>query len=150
MAWMILWVFLYGFIPVVGPIIAIVKAYAYRLTPYILVLEPDVKITDAIHVSEERTRGFKGKMFGADILAAVLYFLLYIAVIITVAIVSYILPMFAPMFALAATLVIMFVAIVLPLFLGLVQAAFYEEIMAVNAPKTSDEEEAPAAETETV
>ena len=68
MGWMMLWLFLWSLIPIVGWIFAIIRAYAWRLTPYILVQEPDVAPTQAIKVSAQRTRGFKGKMFWADVL----------------------------------------------------------------------------------
>ena len=62
MGWMLLWVFLWSLIPIVGIIFGIIRSYEYRLTPYILMLEPDVKPTEAIKVSKERTKGWKGKM----------------------------------------------------------------------------------------
>ena len=73
MGWMLLWIFLWALIPIVGWIFAIIRTYQYRLTPYILMEEPDVKPTDAIKVSKERTKGWKGKMFGADILIYVFF-----------------------------------------------------------------------------
>ena len=66
--WKVLWIFLWGLIPIVGPIFAIIRSYEYRLTPYILIKEPDVSIKDAIKVSKQRTSGYKLKMFLADIL----------------------------------------------------------------------------------
>ncbi len=132
MAWMALWVFLYALIPVVGPIIAIVKAYAYRLTPYILVLEPDVKITDAHKVSESRTLGYKGKMFGADLLAS----LIVVAISFVGGFLSSLffgisdeLAFIGGLISFIFFFINLFAGMILPLFLGLVQAAFYEEIM---------------------
>ena len=69
MAWMSLWIFLWSLIPVVGPVFGVIRLYEYRLTPYILMTEPDVAPADAREISRQRTEGFKGKMFGADILA---------------------------------------------------------------------------------
>lgn len=138
MAWMMLWIFIYGLIPVVGPIIAIVKAYSYRLTPYILVLEQDVKITDAIHVSERRTYGFKGKMFGADVLIYAVYLGLEILQVILVSIFSGISEELGIFISFIFALFMLFVAIVLPLFMGLVQAAFYEEIMGSQSYQSTD------------
>ena len=129
MAWMALWIFLYGLIPVVGPILAIVKTYAYRLTPYILVLEPEIKITEAYKVSESRTFGYKGKMFGADFLAGVILSAIDIGGLILVTIGEEINDGVAALFALLFLVVNLFVAFVFPLFIGFVQAAFYEEIM---------------------
>ena len=57
MAWMALWIFLWSLIPVVGWIFALIRAYEYRLVPYILVTEPEIPVTEAIKVSAERTHG---------------------------------------------------------------------------------------------
>ena len=68
MAWMSLWVFLWTLIPVAGLVLGPVKLYTYRLTPYILMTRPDVKATEAIQVSARETKGYRGKMFLADLL----------------------------------------------------------------------------------
>lgn len=68
MAWMSLWVFLWSLIPVAGLILGPVKLYTYRFAPYILMTRPDVKATDAIRISAQETRGYRGKMFLADLL----------------------------------------------------------------------------------
>lgn len=68
MGWASLWIFLWSLIPVAGIVFGIIRTYEYRLTPYILMHEPDVPITEAIKVSREKTRGYKAKMFGADAL----------------------------------------------------------------------------------
>ena len=69
MAWMYLWIFLWSMIPVVGIVFGVIRAYEYRVTPYILMTRDDVKPTEAIKVSKAETMGYKGKMFGADMLA---------------------------------------------------------------------------------
>ena len=71
MGWASLWIFLWSLIPVAGIVFGIIRTYEYRLTPYILMHEPDVPITEAIKVSREKTRGYKAKMFGADALYVV-------------------------------------------------------------------------------
>lgn len=129
MLWMALWIFLWGLIPVVGGIFAIIRSYEYRLTPYILVMEPEVSATEAIKVSKERTMGYKGKMFGAELLIGVILF----AVILVLGILASI-PFIGGLFALIAALVYIAAIILLPLFLGLVQAAFYEEITNPTIP----------------
>ena len=68
MLWKDLWVFIWALIPIAGIVLAIIKSYQYRLTPYILAQEPEVKPTDAIRLSKERTKGYVGAMFGADFL----------------------------------------------------------------------------------
>ena len=123
MGWMILWIFLWSLIPIVGFIFGIIRAYEYRLTPYILMLEPDVKPTEAIRLSKERTKGWKGKMFGADILVIVFFVvaMLVLGLLATIPFVGWLFGIIAALFS------ICFGAL-FPLFIGLVQAAFYEEI----------------------
>ena len=123
LSWMVLWVFLWALIPIVGPIIAIIRIYEYRLTPYILVTEPDVAITDAIKLSSTRTKGYKLQMFLADFVYAAIYFV----VILVLGLLAKI-PVIGVLFSLVTVLLnIAYVALV-PLFAGLVKAAFYVEI----------------------
>ena len=123
LAWMALWIFLWSLIPIVGPIFALIRSYEYRLTPYILVTEPDVSITEAIEISKKRTDGFKMQMFLADIAWVVALFVVFIVLGLFSAI-----PVLGVLFALV--LVVIYLAALLfgGLFMGLVQAAFYEEI----------------------
>ncbi len=123
MLWMWLWVFVWGIIPVVGPVFAIIRSYQYRLTPYILVNEPDVKPTEAINVSRERTKGYVGKMFLADILPGVAVFL----VALTLSLLGLI-PYVGIVFYIILVLAMLVVAAFGSLFMGLVKASFYEEI----------------------
>ena len=123
LAWMALWIFLWSLIPIVGPIFALVRSYEYRLTPYILVTEPEVSITEAIQISKKRTEGYKLQMWLADIAWVVALFVAFIVLGLFSAI-----PVLGTLFALA--LVIIYLAVLLfgTLFVGLVRAAFYEEI----------------------
>lgn len=123
MGMMYLKVFLWGLIPIAGIVIAIVKSYAYRLTPYILMMEPEVPASKAYKVSEGRTMGFKGKMFWADLLwfLAVLVVMGILALLGLIPIVGI---LFWIVFALVALVLILFGE----LFSGLIQAAFYVEI----------------------
>lgn len=123
MAWMKLWVFLWALIPFVGIVFAIIKAYSYRLVPYILITEPDVKATEAIKVSEARTRGYRGKMFVAD-------FLVYIFIFFADIVLSTLseIPFIGWIFILVLLLLTIAVILFIPLFTGLVKAGFYEEI----------------------
>lgn len=113
LGWMWLWIFLWSLIPIVGPIIAIIRIYEYRLTPYILVFEPEVSITEAIKISSQKTNGYKAQMFLAE-------FLFGLILGVGSAILAII-----PVLGWIAILAVYALA---PLFLGLVQAAFYEEI----------------------
>lgn len=125
LGWMILWLIVWCLVPIVGPIIAIVKAYGWRLTPYILVLEPNVPIMDAIKVSAKRTKGYKGKMLGADLL---IYGILFVAGLVLTLLSQ--IPVLGILFGFANVVVSIATALFLNLFLGLVQSAFYEEINA--------------------
>ncbi len=130
LGWMFLWIFLWSLIPVVGWIFAIVRVYRYRLTPYILVYEPDVAITDAIKVSEKRTYGYKGKMFGADVLVFVAYFVVFLVLSLLSMI-----PYLGILFSLVLIVVNIVFCLFIGLYMGLVQSAFYEEIMNASAKK---------------
>lgn len=123
LAWMNLWIFLWALIPVVGLVFAVIRAYEYRLTPYILITEPDVPLTEAIKISKERTTGYKWKMFGADFL---FYLFIWVAFFILGLLAA--IPVVGVLFGIITALGMVVVAALSPLFLGLVQAAFYEEI----------------------
>ena len=123
LGWMYLWVFLWGLIPFVGPVLAIIRTYEYRLTPYILMFEPEVPITEAIKISSKKTEGYKLQMWLADFLYALAFFVAALVLGLLANI-----PVLGVIFGLA--LFVLYVAFVVlgPLFVGLVQAAFYEEI----------------------
>lgn len=125
LAWMTLWQIVWCLVPIAGPIIAIVKTYGWRLTPYILVYEPNVPIMDAIKVSAKRTKGYKGKMLGADLLV---YGILFVAGLVLTLLGK--IPFLGILFDFANILVSIASILFLNLFLGLVQSAFYEEINA--------------------
>lgn len=125
LGWMILWLIVWSMVPFVGPIIAIVKLYGWRLTPYILVYEPNVPIMDAIKVSAKRTKGYKAKMLGADLLVYGILIVAYLILGLLAAI-----PFIGMLFGMVLVILSIVVALLLNLFMGLVQAAFYEEINA--------------------
>ena len=130
MAWKELWIFIWALIPIVGPIFAIIRAYEYRFTPYILMEREDVKATDAIKISKQETMGFKGKMFGADILVFVLYFVIFAVLSLLGQI-----PYLGVLFKLVLILFVIAFAALVGLFLGIVQAAFYVETKNRPAPQ---------------
>lgn len=144
LAWMLMWIFLWALIPFAGPVFAVIRAYEYRLTPYILITEPDVPLTEAIKLSKERTNGYKLKMWGAD----VLFFVAIWVVSFILGLLSAI-PYIGILFGIVSAVVTIAVSALSPLFLGLVQAAFYEEISnptPVQAPVAAIEApEAPTA-----
>ena len=129
MAWMYLWIFLWSLIPVVGIVFGVIRAYEYRFTPYILMTRDDVKATDAIKLSKQETMGYKGKMFWADMLIV----LLYLAAALVLLIFSLI-PFIGVLFRVVNTLLSIAFSLFAPLFLGIVQAAFYVETK--SAPTT--------------
>ncbi len=146
LAWMELWIFLWALIPIVGIVFAVIRAYEYRFTPYILMTRDDVKATDAIKISKQMTMGYKGKMFWADVLIC----LLYLAAALVLLILSLI-PFLGVLFRIANTLLSIAFSLFAPLFLGIVQAAFYVEVQSAPAapvkqtPPTIPAPPAPAA-----
>ncbi len=141
MLWRDLWVFIWALIPIAGIVFAIIKSYQYRLTPYILAQEPEVKPTDAIKLSKQRTKGYVGSMFGADILPYCAFFVVAL-VLGALARIKYI----GWLFGIVLFVVTVVFVLLVKLFLGLVQAAFYEEITNPSMPAPG----AGAAGTETV
>ena len=123
MAWMKLWIFLWGLIPIVGPIFTIIRTYEYRLTPYILVTEPEISATEAIKESSKRTRGYKFKMWAADILLPVIVVLIILVLTLLGQI-----PYIGGLFLFVLVIFVLCYAALSPLYSGLIQAAFYEEI----------------------
>lgn len=123
LGWMYLWIFVWALIPIVGPFIALVRVYEYRLTPYILVLEPEVAITDAIKISSQKTKGYKLQMWLADFVYIIVCFVVGFVLGLLSAI-----PYVGILFGLVLFVFILAVAALGSLFVGLVQAAFYEEI----------------------
>lgn len=127
LGWMCLWIFLWGLVPVVGPILALIRMYEYRLTPYILVFEPEVPITEAIKISAQKTKGYKLQMWLADFLYALICAVAGLILGLLAAI-----PFIGVLFGLVLALGTIAVTALGPLFVGLVQAAFYEEITGAN------------------
>ncbi len=123
LAWMQLWIFLWSLIPIVGIVFGVIRAYEYRFTPYILMTRDDVKATDAIKISKQETMGYKGQMFGADILAA-------LAVTVAALLLGLFarIPYIGVIFAIVNVLLMIAWVLFGSLFFGLVSAAFYMQI----------------------
>lgn len=128
MAWMALWIFLWGLIPVVGPVFACIRTYEYRFVPYILATRDEVKPTDALRVSKEETHGYKGQMFWADVIP-VLFILAVTLVFSLLGAIPYLGVLFRLILALFTICYLLF----LNLFYGIQHAAFYVEIQAMKA-----------------
>lgn len=118
-----LWIFLWALIPIVGPIFAIIRAFEYALVPYILVREPDVKITEAYKVSKERMKGYKSSLFWAR----VLWYVIAYAAIMIVFLLGRI-PAIGILFTIIAVVAVIALLLFGKLFSGLVDAAYYVEI----------------------
>lgn len=123
MAWMSLWIFLWSLIPVVGIVFGVIRMYEYRFVPYILMTRDDVKPTDAIKISKQETMGYKGKMFGADILLGAVYLGAFLVFTLLGEI-----PYLGVLFHILWVLIAIAYGLLAPLFSGIMQAAFYVEI----------------------
>lgn len=119
MAWMYLWIFLWSLIPVVGIVFGVIRAYEYRFTPYILMTRDDVKPTEAIKVSKAETMCYKGKMFGADMLAIGAW-------IVGIAVLSLLgaIPYLGVLFKIVRFVFNLAYSLLAPLFFGILSAAF--------------------------
>lgn len=120
MAWSSLWVLIWGLVPIVGPIIAIVKAYSYRFVPYILVSCPEVSATQALRISKEQTQGLKGTMFLADFCFGLAVFVIVLVLALFAAI-----PIIGVLFGLVLFIFVVLLVALSPIFQGLYQAYFY-------------------------
>lgn len=137
MAWMNLWIFLWFLIPIVGFVFAAIRAYEYRFVPYILMTRDDVRPTEALKVSKEETMGYKGKLFGADLLLEGVYFV----VILLLSLLSMI-PYVGIVFTILRIVLTVVFGVLAPLFLGILHAAFYVEIQ--NRRAAGQQPSAPA------
>lgn len=137
MAWMQLWIFLWSLIPIVGIVFGVIRAYEYAFVPYILMTRDDVRPTEAIKVSKAETMGYKGKLFGADLLLEGVYFV----VILLLSLLSRI-PYVGIVFTILRIVLSVAFSVLAPLFLGILHAAFYVEIQ--NRRAAGQQPSAPA------
>ena len=128
MGYMYMWVFLWALIPVVGIVFAIIRAYEYRLTPYILMMEPEVPTLEAYKVSKQRTEGFKAKMFWADLLWILIVWAAFL-ILVLLAQIRYI----GFIFGIVAFLLYVAFCAFGVLFAGLIESAFYVEIQRTSS-----------------
>ena len=122
-AWAQLFVLLWGLIPIVGLIFAAIRQYEYAFVPYILMERPDVAPMEARKISKEETMGWKGLMFGADVLLAALLLVAFLVLTLLC-----IIPVLGVLFRLVTVVYVIACIAFLPLVYGLLHAAFYEEI----------------------
>lgn len=64
-AWSLLWTVLWGLLLIVP---GYIKSLSYRFAPYLMIQYPDMKVRDALKKSMEITRGYKGRLFGLDVI----------------------------------------------------------------------------------
>lgn len=129
MAWMMLWIFIWGLIPIAGIVFAVMKAYSYRFVPYILLTQPEISASDALNESMKQTEGYRGRMFVADLIMTACI----TGVLLVFMLLGYI-PYMGIIFNLIYSLLAIAVSIFAPIVYGVVQAAFYDEI----SKKTAD------------
>lgn len=124
MGWMSLWILLWGMIPVVGPVFAVMKSYSYRFVPYILIANPELSAFEALRLSIQKTEGIKGKMFVADliVLGPCILLTALFGVLTQIRDVGIV-------FAVIAAIFVLILALTLPLLMGLISAACYEELI---------------------
>lgn len=122
MCWAELWMLIWAFVPVMN----IIKYYAYSFTPYILYTDKEIGATEALRKSMRMTDGYKAKIFWADVLLSLGISL----AIIILALLGQI-PYIGWIFIIALVLVYIAVCLFLPIFLGLVHTAFFDEISKV-------------------
>lgn len=134
MGWSYLWIFLWALIPIAGPILAIIKGYEYGLVPYILVKKPELNAVKARELSIEKTKGFKGQMFLADLVVYAIIFAA-VAILFGLGMIKYV----GILFLIIMALLLICVGVLLPLFMGIVHAAFYEEL--IGEEKEEEKEE---------
>ena len=120
MAWQTLWIIIWTLVPIVGPIIAIFKAYQYCFVPYILMTKPEVSATQALRLSMEMTKGKRLQMWLADILIGVIVYVIFFVLGLFAAI-----PFIGILFALVLFLFAVAVALFGGIFVGLYKAYFF-------------------------
>ena len=126
MGWRSLWLIIWWLVPVVGwiGILPIIKSYAYRFVPYIMLNEPGITATEALKKSMSQTNGYKGKMFLADLF-----------IMLGVIVLSIIFGLISMIPILGMVLLVIYTILLcalLPLLMGILSAAYYDKILADN------------------
>ncbi len=121
MCWRALWILIWALIPIAGIVFAAVKTFAYAFVPYILIERPSISATEALKYSMEKTKGYKAKMFVAWLLpvAAVAVVSLALALLGLI-------PFVGIVFTVIRVIFTICYSALMPLFLGLVAASFYD------------------------
>lgn len=119
MGWRALWLFIWSPVPVMN----VIKLYSYSFVPYLLITRPALSGTDALRVSMAETKGYRWKLFGADIIAA-------LAVGAASGILALLaqIPYIGVLFSIILVLFTILLGLVYPLFIGLVQACMFDAV----------------------
>ena len=123
MCWQGLWNLIWAFVPVMN----VIKYYSYCLVPYILLTDKEISPTETLRKSMRMTDGYKGKMFGADVLLIVGIWIVMLVLGLLMRI-PYVGWLFGIVFFVAYVAVCLFGTI----FFGLVHTAIFEKIREVS------------------
>ncbi len=147
MGWKDLIVFLWGLIPFVGWIFSIINGYSYSLVPYIARDRINESAIQNAKISKEMTKGYKGKMFLVDLIIGVVIGVVLGILSILIKTCGYTAYDYSYLFysmsysspnalgvflTIIEVIVLVLVCVFLPLYSGLVKAAWYEEITKKN------------------
>ena len=105
----------------------IIKYYSYSFVPYILLTDKEISPTEALRKSMRMTDGYKGKMFGADVLLIVGIWVVMLVLGLLVRI-----PYVGWIFGIAFFVVYLAICLFGTIFFGLVHTAIFEEIRAAH------------------
>ena len=128
MGWAALWTGLWYAIPIVGIVFGTIRSYEYAFVPYILMEDPEVTPTQAKEKSKEMTMGYKGKMFGADILCVVGITLVSFVLGFVFGMIGSISYQIGEVVAVLLFLYLLAVVVFVPVFSVMLRPAFYEQI----------------------
>lgn len=120
MFWQNLWIIIWALVPIVGPVIAVIKAYSYRFVPYILMTKPEVTATQALRLSMQMTQGKKLQMFLADLcFGGAIFVVSFVLGLLTM------IPILGILFGIVTFVFVLAVALFSSIFQGLYGAFFY-------------------------
>jgi len=124
MLWKSLWLIIWGLLLVIPPVgigVLIYKGLSYSFTPYILLKKQDLSPLDALKRSMQLTKGYKGKIFVTYLLVAAAFLLIAL-----IAFLFGLIPYVGPVITVLISIV---VAVLSPLFLGVLRAAMFTEVL---------------------
>lgn len=120
MCWKKLWIVIWALVPIAGIVFAVIKSLSYAFVPYILIERPEISATEALKYSMKKTNGLKLKMFIAWILPIAAVALISLALSLLGLI-----PFVGIAFQVIRIIFTICYSAVMPLFLGLIFAGFY-------------------------